>query len=73
MACKDLCTNGDVRLEDGFSEYDGRIGICYDGEWGTVCDDGINDSVAKVVCRKLGLPLHSKSYNNTIQEDVNEM
>ena len=42
-----------VRLEDGFSDYDGRIGICYDGEWGTVCDDGINDS-AEVACRQLG-------------------
>ena len=57
---EDVCTNGDVKLEDGVREYEGRIEICYDGEWGTVCDDGINDSVAEVVCRQLGFSLHSK-------------
>ena len=61
---EDVC-NGDVKLEDGVREYEGRIEICYDGEWGTVCDDGINDSVAEVVCRQLGFSLHSKgSYHH---------
>ena len=56
-----LCTEGDVRLKDGFREYEGRLEICYSGEWGTVCDDHMDDSVAEVVCRQLGLSLHSKS------------
>jgi hypothetical protein len=61
MSCilKGVCTDGDVRLEDGVREYEGRIEVCYDGEWGAVCDDGINDSVAEVVCRQLGFSLHN--------------
>ena len=58
---KGVCIDGDVRLEDGNREYEGRIEVCYDGEWGTVCDDGIDDSVAEVVCRQLRLSLHSES------------
>ena len=50
-----------MRLKDGFREYEGRLEICYNGEWGTVCDDHMDDSVAEVVCRQLGLSLHSKS------------
>ena len=58
---EDLCRDGDVRLEGGFREYEGRIEICYKREWGTVCNDGINGSVAEVVCRQLGFSLHSKT------------
>ena len=49
-----------MRLEDGEREYEGRVEICYDGEWGTVCDDGLDNDVATVVCTQLGLSLHGK-------------
>ena len=49
-----------MRLKDGAREYEGRVELCYYDQWGTVCDDNINDNVARVVCTQLGLPLHSE-------------
>ena len=50
-----------MRLEGGDREYEGRIDVCYNGEWATVCQGGIDDLVAEVACRQLGFSLHSKS------------
>ena len=48
------CPEGDIRLLNGRTSQEGRIEICKNNTWGTVCDSGWHYSDAQVVCRQLG-------------------
>ena len=55
------CTDGDVRLVDGSTPYEGRVEICINHAWGTVCDRSWSTADANVVCKQLGYQARGES------------
>ena len=52
------CTDGEVRLVDGSSPHEGRVEVCVNEAWGTICSNGWGSSDGNIVCNQLGyLPI----------------
>ena len=55
-----VCPPGDIRLVGGSVADEGRVELCLNNAWGTICDDGFDERDANVVCRQLGYPDQGK-------------
>ena len=53
------CTRGAIRLQGG-NATSGRVEICNNNVWGTVCDDLWSSVDAQVACRQLGFSADGK-------------
>ena len=45
-----ICSDGVVRLVGGSNDLEGRVEVCINNAWGTICSNGFDDNDARVVC-----------------------
>ena len=56
-----LCGEGDIRLIGGQTQLEGRVEVCLNETWGTVCENLWQNIDAGVACRQLGYSRYSTS------------
>ena len=49
------CAEGEVRLMGGAFETEGRVEVCHNGIWGSICSTGFDATDAHVVCKEVGI------------------
>ena len=54
VICSRTCFAGDTRIVDGPIYPQGRVEVCINNQWGTICDLGWDDFDAAVACRGFG-------------------
>ena len=62
-----VCPPGDIRLVGGSVVDEGRVELCLNNAWGTICDDGFDERDANVICRQLGYPDQGRNINSYFQ------
>ena len=50
----EACVNGTIRLSGNSFSNQGRVEVCVDNNWGTICPDSWDNNDAAVACYQLG-------------------
>ena len=53
VVCSRECDSGYVRLVGGESYYEGRVEVCQNSRWTTICDVGWDNVDATIACRSI--------------------
>ena len=64
MVAYAVCIDGEMRLVEGFTHREGRVEVCVDGRWGTVCNNS-QEGIAGAACSQLGFPAEGISQQYT--------
>ena len=56
------CIEGEVRIVEGSTLLEGRVEICKNNVWNTVCHGGWTVTDARVVCRQLGFSVSGEKF-----------
>ena len=54
------CCDGEIRLAGETTATSGRLEICYNHAWGTICNYQWGEPDSDVACRQLGFQYHGK-------------
>ena len=57
-----ICDDGDIRLVGGTNQYEGRVEVCWNEVWGTVCHDYWSTQDGIVACRQLGFSTTGRTF-----------
>lgn len=61
------CSHGEVRLVGGSNNTLGRVEVCINNAWGTVCNSRFGTVDARVICQQLGFSATGKDSKKPAQ------
>ena len=65
------CEHGAVQLADGGYSFEGRLEVCVNGLWGTICDTDWSKVESSIVCNQLGFLAFGKSHQYVPIHELN--
>ena len=58
ILCTELCINDEIRIVGSPIPSIGRVEVCVNRTWGTICDTTWNEAAASLVCYNQGYSLY---------------